>query len=95
MIDLKNLSPAPWSVRPNEGDPWGILRAGDGKPVMDACLESRIPAEYETMPYGPERHAGPPEIAANAAFVALARNAFEGDPEALAWWEQNRKVRLV
>ncbi len=23
-------------------------------------------------------------------FVALARNAFAGDPEALAWWEANR-----
>lgn len=24
-------------------------------------------------------------------FAALARNAFDGDPEALAWWEANRK----
>ena len=23
-------------------------------------------------------------------FAALARNAFAGDPEALAWWEANR-----
>lgn len=23
-------------------------------------------------------------------FIALARNAFAGDPEALAWWEANR-----
>ena len=33
------------------------------------------------------------ENAANAAFIALARNAFDGDPEALAWWEENRRKR--
>ncbi len=26
----------------------------------------------------------------NAEFIVLARNAFAGDPEALAWWEANR-----
>ena len=26
-------------------------------------------------------------------FAALARNAFDGDPEALAWWEANRRHR--
>lgn len=30
---------------------------------------------------------------ADAEFIALARNAFAGDPEALAWWEANRKRR--
>ena len=30
---------------------------------------------------------------AACAFAALARNAFDGDPEALAWWEANRKRR--
>ncbi len=30
------------------------------------------------------------ENKANAAFIAMARNAFAGDPEALAWWEANR-----
>ena len=30
---------------------------------------------------------------ADAEFIALARNAFDGDPEALAWWEANRKRR--
>jgi hypothetical protein len=30
---------------------------------------------------------------ADAAFIALARNAFDGDPEALAWWEANRRRR--
>lgn len=29
----------------------------------------------------------------NAEFIALARNAFDGDPEALAWWEENRRKR--
>ena len=29
----------------------------------------------------------------DSAFCALARNAFDGDPEALAWWEANRKKR--
>lgn len=24
-------------------------------------------------------------------FVALIRNAFDGDPKALAWWETNRR----
>lgn len=27
----------------------------------------------------------------DAVFICLARNAFDGDPEALAWWETNRK----
>ncbi len=27
---------------------------------------------------------------ADLEFVALARNAFAGDPEALVWWEENR-----
>jgi len=27
---------------------------------------------------------------ANADFIVVARNAFAGDPEALAWWEKNR-----
>lgn len=30
---------------------------------------------------------------ADTQFCALARNAFAGDPEALAWWEANRKHR--
>ena len=30
---------------------------------------------------------------ADAEFCALARNAFDGDPEALTWWEANRKRR--
>ena len=28
-------------------------------------------------------------------FVLLARNAFDGDQEALAWWEENRKRPLT
>lgn len=32
---------------------------------------------------------------ADAEFIALARNAFDGDPEALAWWEANRVKREV
>lgn len=28
-------------------------------------------------------------------FWLLARNAFDGDPEALAWWEANRQKRLI
>lgn len=28
---------------------------------------------------------------ADGAFFALARNAFDGDLEALAWWEANRR----
>lgn len=31
--------------------------------------------------------------AADKMFIALARNAFDGDPEALAWWEANRRKR--
>lgn len=77
MSDLSQLSPAPWSVRSEEFDDWGLVRAGDGAPVLTTSCAYRIPDEYRTMPYGPERIAGPPEVAANAAFVALARNAFD------------------
>ncbi len=31
-----------------------------------------------------------PNPVVHAEFAALARNAFAGDPEALAWWEANR-----
>jgi hypothetical protein len=76
VSDLKAISPAPWLVRPQEFDDWGLVRAGDGKPVLSTCCESRI-GDARNLPYGPEREAGPPEVAANAEFAALARNAYD------------------
>lgn len=31
------------------------------------------------------------EYPEDAAFIALAKKAFDGDPEALEWWEANRR----
>ena len=35
----------------------------------------------------------PAKAQEDARFFALARNAFAGDPESLAWWEANRERR--
>lgn len=31
---------------------------------------------------------------ASVVFAAMARNAFDGDPAALAWWEANRRKNI-
>ncbi len=40
----------------------------------------------------PEDDDSPEDVTA-LQFAALARNAFAGNPEAMAWWEQNRTRR--
>jgi hypothetical protein len=65
---------------------------------MSLDLSKLTPAPWTYYPggvYGPE----PDEVDVaccaqgntDAEFIALARNAFDGDPEALAWWEANRR----
>lgn len=86
MIDLTNLTPAPWKVWKVCHDPDDqvdndslAIRAGDGAMVAEAWPM-----------VGDSVDGFDPAQQANADFIALARNAFAGDPEALAWWEENR-----
>jgi hypothetical protein len=77
-MDLSKLTPAPWKV--------------------DCVLEESCPSHWCVPIIGPNGgmagHVyGNESRMSNAHFIALARNAFDGDPEALAWWEANRNRR--
>ena len=83
MIDISKLSPAPWRDVVN---PFGVPPDGtEGVFVIDSsgCW-------IVTIGHHPVWTAMNAHRRANAAFIALARNAFNGDKEALAWWEANR-----
>ncbi len=78
-MDLSKLSPAPWK----RGDKTTQVDAGD------VHADGVRVAQCWTSSFAPPVD----EAAANAEFIAIARNAFDGDPEALAWWEANRRRR--
>jgi hypothetical protein len=63
----------------------------DGKQLFDTCNSERMEIENNSDEDGPHYNDNIGE--ANLGFVALARNAFDGDPIALAWWEANRTKR--
>lgn len=62
--------------------------------MIEIDLSKLEPAPWEVdgrgLRYYPKR-GGVSPVNNFAEFAALARNAFDGDPEALAWWEANRK----
>jgi hypothetical protein len=100
-VNLKRLTPPVKAlplVPPNldllTAAPWQKCGAHDGacpclllwSRTADVAILSGI---TEKTPHFEE---GVSEEAAqtNLAFAAIARNAFDGDPEALAWWEAHR-----
>lgn len=76
-IDISKLTPAPWGV----GKQGVSVYGPDHCAVVDTC--NRPIADDDDVS-GEE---------CDLEFIALARNAFAGDPEALAWWEANRVNR--
>ncbi len=60
--------------------PWK-LRQDNGSFYLEISPENWLMAEYD-RPDGGGIDA--------LEFAALARNAFAGDPKAMAWWEANR-----
>lgn len=72
-------TPGPWTVRPDEHDDWGLVRAADGYPVATAGVSARC------QPWG-QQHArvprevwaqGPDDVAANARLIAAAPDLAE------------------
>ena len=81
-VDLSKLTPAPWRT------------SGSKSYVLPSHGEPYKIAQLGGSPSSPGLIARDDEsLAHDAEFIALARNAFDGDPEALAWWEMNRKRR--
>ena len=74
-LDLSKLTPAPW-----EADGYGGTE--DSWDIGHPCLDKQGREDF--------LYRGHEMTKADAEFCALARNAFAGDPEALAWWEENR-----
>ena len=79
-LDLEKLSPAPWTWVKHFPD-CHVLEDGSGEVVLD---DGSASSEYT-----PRIDAGGDD----ANFICLARAAFDGDPEALTWWEANRRKR--
>lgn len=76
-MDIRELSPAPWTA-------WQNIPTGSNDWSGKACVGGLPFLSVDRSPCFRET---------DAAFIALARNAFDGDPEALAWWEANRRRR--
>ncbi len=68
-------TPGPWAYRPEKHHDWGIIRAGDGMPVVNATVFARIPDNLASDNYRDWPITEPPEIGANAKFIAHARNS--------------------
>ena len=80
-LDLTKLTPAPWQTAGlNVIGKGRKTRRGEEPCTIAACCNG---------PFAPERETA----VANRDFIILARAAFSGDPEALAWWEANRVRR--
>lgn len=80
MIDLTKLTPAPFEVVPI-----------DGKSI-EAAFTGTQALVVQTVDHEDGKHVAFffSDSPTDAAFFAMTRNAFAGDPEALAWWEANR-----
>ncbi len=91
-IDVKRLTPGPWEMDRHDqravDTVYTAVHGHDGKQLFDTCNSERMEIEDNSDEDGPHYNDRIGE--ANLAFAALARNAFLGDPEALAWWEANR-----
>ncbi len=78
-MDVSKLTPAPWHTGGTTFRP-----SGPKKNVWTApepgMQSGQMVAENATP--------------TDAEFIAMARNAFDGDIEALAWWNANRVKRL-
>ena len=69
--------------------PWKRCSASGGKcpcGLIWSVPADRVVATVEISDDGFDRDAA----CANAEFIVMARNAFDGDQEALTWWEANR-----
>lgn len=75
-MDLSNLTPAPWELVNG-----AIITSRDGE-LYTALISFYPPADPQP------RH---PNQETDLKFIALARNAFDGDSKAFAWWEENRR----
>ena len=78
MIDVTKLTPAPWIMEARQ--------PGDKRILIEQRHDSwhRFMCEVDCDDCDTET------AIANAQFIELSRNAFAGNPEALAWWEANR-----
>jgi hypothetical protein len=76
-FDRSKLSPAPWHARPNENDDWGCLRDANGDYIANMAASGLYMEFADKTPWGPERMAGPPTVAANLGLTALGRNAWD------------------
>lgn len=77
-MDLEKLTPAPWEVDGYNSDE-------DTWELGHPCVDKNGRDDFLVR--------GSDMKKADAEFCAMARNAFDGDPEALAWWEKNRRRR--
>ena len=94
MLDLSKLTPAPWKrVMLTVCPEVMIDRQSEEVGVTEESYEdSGTFTDLRKYICRCECTKGKYEIEeANCEFIALARNAFDGDPEALAWWEENRR----
>ncbi len=79
MVDLSKLPRAPWKQL------WNL--DSEEPPRWPSLCDSK------NMCLGIGFDDDEPDNLAMIQFIVLARNAFDGDPEALAWWEENRNKR--
>lgn len=91
-MDLSKLSPAPWECENHsecsERSVHAFVTDANGKTLFDTLNSDVAVIHTEHDEYG--AHYSDEQGRVDLGFAALARNAFAGDPEALAWWEANR-----
>jgi hypothetical protein len=76
LSKLSRLSAAPWTHHDD-----GEITAGNGGCIAQIQYHGNTNTVART---------GEAFNSADGDFIVLARAAFAGDPEALAWWEANR-----
>lgn len=75
-MNLEKLTPAPWHYKVSDcAYPHSVFGPS-------SCDGSSTSVAHSVWTHD--------RAPTDMAFIALARNAFAGDPEALAWWEANR-----
>ena len=78
--ELKLLSPSPWYfVSVPPGSELETLVYLGEDDEHHAVLSGDIKNDASTV---------------NWDFIAMARKAFDGDPESVAWWQLNRRIRV-